>query len=184
MMMQMLNESAGGQTSAERSASYRDLAATYGSWASKSGNTISLRCHKKVFSKSLTLMANSLTNPTFDTVDWNRVKNGHIDAIKQSRESERSVASIGGQALFYGTGHPLGHPTEGTPKSAAAIELSDLKALYSEAIKPNGTTLIVAGDIDMETLKSNLQQEFKGWTGGDVTRVQHTQANVLRDERS
>ena len=51
--------------------------------------------------------------------------------------------------LFYAQ-IMLSYPTMGTPSCAKAVELADVRSLYTEAIRPKNDT-DVAGDIDMPT---------------------------------
>src|SRR4030095_7624581 len=65
-----------------------------------------------------------------------------------------------------------GEHADGRSSSEASIKAigrDDLVAYYGSTYRPNNATLIVVGSFDKAALKGQLEREFGGWKGGDVS---------------
>jgi predicted Zn-dependent peptidase len=61
---------------------------------------------------------------------------------------------------------PLSHDRRGTMTGLSSLTLTDLRAFYRRLFRPAGTILSVAGNIDWEPLRAQVDQLFGDWEGG------------------
>jgi zinc protease len=83
-------------------------------------------------------------------------------------------------ALEYGPGHAYGNPLtgSGTAASVGKIGRDDLVKFHSTWFRPNGATLVIAGDTTLADIQPKLEKVFGGWRAGDLpkknlARVEH-----------
>jgi len=70
--------------------------------------------------------------------------------------------------VLYGD-QAYGRQLSGDEKSVQAINRDDLAKFYDNYYRPNNATLIVVGDVTMESIKPKLEAAFSDWKSGGVT---------------
>jgi zinc protease len=78
---------------------------------------------------------------------------------------ERIALSLGGASWFKNT--PAGnHEIIGSETSVRSFTPEALAAFYRGNYRPEKTTLIIVGDMDVETVKRAIEARFSGWERG------------------
>ena len=62
---------------------------------------------------------------------------------------------------------PMGQDARGTKEGIEGLDIKALRDHYRKLVRPNGTILSVAGNIDWETLRDRVGKLFGDWKGGE-----------------
>src|SRR5262249_560845 len=68
---------------------------------------------------------------------------------------------------------PLGQDSHGTQEGIEALNLKVLRSHYRRLVRPGGTILSIAGNIDWETLRAQVGRLFGDWEGGEEPVVKY-----------
>ena len=121
---------------------------------------------------SLQLMADVVLNPVFPADLVALEKRRQISQIGQEKADPRTVALRVVPRLLYGTSHAYANPFTGTGDESTvdSITRDDLLRWHRTWFTPNGSTLIVTGDVTMAQLEPALAKAFGGWAGGEAPK--------------
>ena len=121
---------------------------------------------------SLQLMADVVLNPVFPADLVALEKRRQISQIGQEKADPRTVALRIVPRLLYGTSHAYANPFTGTGDESTvdAITRDDLLRWHRTWFTPNGSTLIVTGDVTMAQLEPALAKAFGGWARGEAPK--------------
>lgn len=161
----MLNESAGALSTIERAEALKLLAASVYAASERAAVQVEMDVSTPHYEAALALMADAVLRPAFKAEDWERVQRLHVNSLKHNREDGPSVAREVAALTWFGATHPGGSPSQGTPGTASALGLEDVKAYHGQVATPAGATFVVVGDIDPARAKATLEAAFAGWTG-------------------
>ncbi len=125
------------------------------------------KCLRKDLPLVISLLAEQIRTPAFSEEEFAKLKKQLAGNLQRAMESTDFRA---GQA-FSEKVFPKGHPNYTPPvkEFLAAIEsakLDELRAFHSDYYGPAQATLVAVGDLDVDTLKSEVAKAFEGWTGG------------------
>ena len=111
----------------------------------------------------LELLADALLRPRLDGQELDKLRDRQIELIKAAKDSDPSelIGTYGRAFLFHG--HPYGRPVIGNESSLAKITREDVLNYYRGQFGADRLTLVFAGDLDMERLKSSVQSLFGQW---------------------
>ena len=123
-------------------------------------NASFLSAHLK---EGLALWAEVLTRPAFAAEDVERMRPEALAQIKARDENlPGRVFRLMARGLYPG-GHPYSRDQLGALKSVASFTPEDLKELYARLVCPAQTVLAVAGDVDPDQVKGELEKLLAGW---------------------
>ncbi len=125
--------------------------------------TFHLDCHADRFAEGLALMTDALLAPRFDAEELDRVRAQQEGDILGQLDDGRAVASMVAWQQWFGAGHPLAHPTEGTVSGIAGLGPDALRASWTGRAVPSRSTLVVTGAVDAASLKDTLASQFSDW---------------------
>ncbi len=137
----------------------------YGASAGKDYATIYFRTLSKYLDKTLSIISDVVKNPIFPQDEFDRVKKEVISDIMRSEEDPGYVAIKTFNEKVYGESHPYGRPTLGTVDVVNSIDRSELLTFYKNHYRPNGSKLIVVGDIEKSRLVELLERYLGDWSG-------------------
>lgn len=143
--------------------------------------SISLSCLTKHIDKGLTLMSDIITNANFPSSEFDRVKNQNIDNLLSAKSDPETMANNAESKANFLKGHPYGEVmTEATLNN---ITLDDVKNYYKNTFTPDGSYLVIVGDITIENAKLMVQKYFESWKGGKVSKQEIIDANFHKGNR-
>ena len=140
----------------------------------------------KYSERILELMADAAINPLLTEEEFKKEQAKLIDGLKTQEKSVEAVSDRVGSALSYGKNHPYGEFT--TQETVNNVAFGDAVSYYESYFNPNNAYLVVAGDIDYKTIKSQIENYFGKWektVGISYTvpeaapNVQYTQINFI-----
>jgi len=160
----MLDEGAGDRTAVEFADALDLLGASFDADCDKEMTTVSLSTLSRSFGPALALYADAIMRPRFDSKEWKRVHDLHVDQLRQLLDRPTYVASTVGMKTFFGKEHPYSRPENGTVESAGAVTLDDAKSFYRRLFHPSDAVLFVAGDLPKADVRTELEKAFGTWS--------------------
>jgi zinc protease len=134
--------------------------------ASRDYATASMTALKKYQDETLHLMAQALENPGLRDSDILRKRSDQVADIKANQEEPGYTAMVAFAKQIYGD-RPYGHPTEGFDYTVDKLTPDNVHNFYRSHYKMGSTVIAVAGDVDTNTIKAELEKELSG-LGGTV----------------
>lgn len=115
--------------------------------------------------ETLPLIAEMVTAPGFPARELERLKAERLAELMQLRTEPRGLADEMTARFTYAPESRYSRPEEGSASSIAAIGERDVGELYAARYRPAGTTLIFAGDVDLDQATRLADSAFGDWTG-------------------
>ena len=144
-------------------------------------SSIALSCLTKHMEKGLTLMSDVLLNANFPDSEFERVKKQNSSNILSAKSDPQTMASNAESKANFSKGHPYGEiMTEATLNN---ITLEDVKAFYKSTFTPNGSFLVVVGDINKDQVVKMIDAHFSKWTGVQARKETLIDANFHKGNR-
>lgn len=109
----------------------------------------------------MALEADRMYNLDFDQRAFETEQKIVFQERKQVVENKASAPFKERQKLLLWGNHPYGHPITGSDHEIMSLTYEDIREFYQKYYMPNYATLILSGDIDVETAK-NLAQKYYG----------------------
>lgn len=130
---------------------------------SAGSSSMYLGCLTKHLSKGLDLMTDVLYNANFPESEVERVRKQNLSGLQSTKADAGEMASNATRAVNF-PNHPLGEiMTEATLQN---ISREDLLAYYKSTFTPQGSYLVVVGDITRAETEALVQTYFSAWQGG------------------
>jgi zinc protease len=124
---------------------------------------VSATCLAEDFESIFALVADVTLRPAFapEHVETRRAE--LLTAILQDEDDPATVAVDVLMSRLY-RGHPYGRRARGTTVTVARITRDDLVNYHRTWFTPDGTMVVVVGDVEPDAVKRATEQAFKGWT--------------------
>ncbi len=165
----MLDEGAGDLSAIGFADALDQLGASFDVFSELESTTVSLSVLSRNFGKALALAAEAVKNPRFDTKEWRRVHDLHVQDLKRRLDRPTYVASTVSMRAFFGDEHPFGHPRLGTVDSAQAATLEEAKIFHKRLYRPSAAVIFVAGALPKADVRTELEKTFGPWRDSDQT---------------
>ena len=127
--------------------------------------TVKLSALKSKLDPSLELFADAVLNPSFPDTDFKRQQKLQLAAIEREKNTPVQMALRVFPGLLYGPNHAYGNPLTGSGTSASVSKMTreDLAKFHDVWLRPNNSTLVVAGDTTLAEITPKLEKLFAGW---------------------
>lgn len=169
LMADMLDEGTTNRTAAEIAMTAEAMGASISVSCGWDGLYVGFRCLATDLGATLDLAVDILLNPTFPEVEWNRVHAQTLAALRAERDSAEARAYRALLRAVFDGEHPYRFPLGGTEESVRKLGTADLRAFHDRYLVPGQASVVVAGDVDPESVAAELDRRLAGWTGPDVT---------------
>ncbi len=163
----MLEEGTASRSSLDIAAELERLGASFFSTAGADASEVELTVLRNRLEPALDLLADVVTAPTFPASELERVRDERVTRVVQELDEPRVLANNAFARALYGDEHPWGTPLLGTRASLASLGRDDVVAFYRRHYHAGNATLLVAGDVEPDTLLALLEPRFGGWEGGE-----------------
>lgn len=157
MTVKSLLLGANGKSKTEIELMVDSLGASIYTDAGKEGSYLGADFMVKDSDVMLPLVQSLLLSPSFDEVEFAKLRQREIAGLAQAKESPRSVISHYFDKLIFGQ-HPYGNSSSGNRLSLAEINVSQLKNFYDRYYQPSNTAITLVGDFDVAQMKSRLDK--------------------------
>lgn len=115
----------------------------------------------KYSDRILELMADAAINPLLTKEEFEKEKEKAIEGLKSNEKSVDAISSRVRGVLAYGKNHAYGEYT--TEETLNNVTFGDAVAFYEKYFNPSNAYLVVIGDVDFETVKSQIEKHFGKW---------------------
>ncbi|MBA4771488.1 MAG: insulinase family protein [Sphingomonas sp.] len=126
--------------------------------------TLSIGVKADQLDKGMAVMADVARNPAFAQDELDRARAQSIDGINVSLKNPAQLAGYVANRAVFGA-NAYGNLRGGTVKSLTALTRDQVIASYRAHWRPDGATLVVAGDITPARARALATQYFGNWTG-------------------
>jgi predicted Zn-dependent peptidase len=134
-----------------------------GASLSADATSMSLSCLTKHLPKGLEIMTDVLLNANFPQAEFERIIKQNESGLMSAKSSPDQMADNAVRKINFPNGHPYGEIM--TEKSLAAITKADVEAYYKKVFTPEGSYLVIVGDITAAEAKAMVEKNFTSWKG-------------------
>jgi predicted Zn-dependent peptidase len=159
----MLDEGAGSRGAIDLARAIDNLGARIQTDANADASFVSLTATRRTLDRAFALFGDVVARPRFEPAEYKRVKDLWYNELLQREKEPDATARVVYRVVLFGPDHPYGHPWDGSPRSAKAIALDDVKTFYASAWRPDRATLVCAGDITAQELTQLMNGAFGSW---------------------
>ena len=158
----LLDKGTKTRTANELAEALESLGVALGAGASVDTTTVSLSLLSRNLKPAFGLLGEILTAPRFEAADFDREKALELDGLLQGPDNPRWIAGRAFRTLLFGADHPYGRPGSGYVASVKGLSLDDVRS-FAQKYAANRSTLIVVGDVDVESLVATLESTLAAW---------------------
>jgi zinc protease len=166
MLTELLTEGTESRTSREIADEVARLGATLHAGANSDYTTVAASSLATFSDNILELIADVALRPVFPSNEVELAKQNTKESLKQQRAQPSFLASEMVARVMFGQ-HPY-HITAPTPESIDATTRERLVEFHRATFVANNAVLIVAGDVQQDSILEKVQSLFANWQRGDV----------------
>ncbi len=139
-----------------------DHLGTLSSQADWNASWLSISLLSQHLAAGLELLAHIVAKATFPEGEIERLRQQRLASL-QTRASQPAAlaADAVAGALYPGTAY--GQSPLGTSDSVQALDRDSLLSFYQQHLNPQGSTLILTGDLDLVAAKAAIESAFGSW---------------------
>lgn len=163
----LMTRGAGTYSSTAFAEAVERLGATLEVVTTRSGSELHLSVHRDRLGPALDLAALAVLKPTYAPADFTQEKELALAELTADRDDVRAVADALAWSVWFGRGHPLGRPPQGTVAGMGKVTLEDVKSWHAASWVAAGAQLTVAGAVTLAEVQAELEKRFgaAAWTG-------------------
>jgi zinc protease len=124
--------------------------------------TITVSALAENLSQAMTLLADVVANSNFPASEVDLARTQALSNLQLTLSNPGDIAGRVFRRELYGT-HPYGF--NATEASLAGLTRGDVVAFYGARVRPAGSLLVVAGDVDPAAVRRLAAGAFAGWRG-------------------
>jgi zinc protease len=134
------------------------------------GTGFGLQSTSHSFDRAVGLLAQAELSPRFDEPTFESARQRAAEELQTQLNGSNSIATRRAAAILLPPGDP--ELREPTVSGIQALTLDDVKAYYANTMRPDLTTIVIAGKVNSAVARSAIEREFGGWqASGDVPEV-------------
>ncbi len=172
LTMAMLDEGTKKRSALEISDALAQQGAVFYADSDLDTSNITMSALAENLDTSLEIFADVALQPIFPQAELERLRRINLANIQQEKQSPISMALRVLPGLMYGDGHPYAQPLtgSGTEQDLRAMTRENLSAFHKAWFKPNHASLLVVGDVDVDSLLATLEKRFGDWSAGEIPK--------------
>lgn len=125
------------------------------------------RCLKKDLALVLGIIAAELRTPAFPAAEFAKVRQQYIGMLENRVHSTEARSMDALRRALYPAGHPNRlATTEELLAAARSATVKDVQAFHARNYGPEHLTIVLVGDVAMDTAAAEVSRDFGGWSGG------------------
>ncbi len=158
----MMPRGAAGQSAQEIAELFDSMGGQFGASSGNNSLYVSAQCLSEDLPETIRVMSDCIRRPDFPTEEVERLRNLLVAARRRQKDDWHTELIEAFKQRFY-EAHPYRYSTLGTIEELQAIQRSDLAAFHARYCVPNNMVLAVFGDVEPETVKALVEQQFGDW---------------------
>ncbi len=136
---------------------------------------------EKNFAQTLEIMQEVLFHPAFNAQDFQRIKQQMLQSVVYNHQQPSWLAAQASrQILFAGT--VFERAQGGTAESIQSLTLDDVKQFYAKHYTPQGTQIVVVGDVTKREVRNKLAF-LKQWQGDAAPLLRPQMVTPLTEQK-
>jgi zinc protease len=139
------------------------LAIDIGTSTHSTASTVGLDLDVLHLETGLDLLADAILRPRFDKSELALVRDQIIGSIQQGQDEPETVAAWVAMREFWGEGHPLAHPVDGTEGEVSKLTRRSVMASWRKRHRGGRACIVAAGALDPDEIVSHLAARFGDW---------------------
>ncbi len=159
----LIDQGTADLTATELAERFEELGASPSVGVDPDTTTVAFSTVARNLDATLGLVGKMLAAPRLDEADTTRERELQLSDLLQGPDNPSWIARRAFRALLFGHDNPYGNPDEGDVATVKGLTAEDVHAFHRKTIAPAGSTLIVVGDIDVDTLIPSLEKALGGW---------------------
>ncbi|CAL1690333.1 hypothetical protein MMB232_00455 [Brevundimonas subvibrioides] len=166
LMLDLMDEGAGGRTAAQLAEEQERLGASINLGASMDRSAASLTAVTTNLAPSLALLSDVVRRPTFAEGEVGRLRAQRMAALASEKTNPAAIAARALPPLLYGEASPYGRSFTGSGTEAAitGLDRAELQAEHDAWIRPDKATIFVVSDLPLAEVTAQLNTAFGDWT--------------------
>ena len=149
--------------------------------ASREFATLSTETLTTHWEHAIEIMADVARNATFPADEFDRVRSERLTDLSRIPDSPQAISGRASQSLLFGAGTRYGHPVSGTESAVKSFTRDDLASYHAARYSPEGTTLILVGDISRDEAVKQAEAAFGGWQSDDTSVTESSEDETPAD---
>jgi zinc protease len=113
------------------------------------------------------LMADVVKNATFPDDEVELARRQQLSSLQAQLGQPQAIAARRFASILYGDEHPYG--VSSTPETVGAISRDDVVEFRDRVLRPGGSLLLVAGQVDRSEVERLARTHLGDWTGMAAT---------------
>ncbi|MFW6192199.1 MAG: insulinase family protein [Gemmatimonadota bacterium] len=158
----VLDKGTGERTAEEIASTVEGVGASLNTGASDDYAFVATSALTRHLPTVLEVFSDVVTNATFPDSEVENERRRMQSDLQQELSQPSALAARHFERIVYGD-HPYGDAP--TPDGVAALERQDLADFHDERYVPEGSLLIFAGDVDLESARETAREWFGDWRG-------------------
>jgi zinc protease len=118
----------------------------------------------RFFAEGVDILADAIRESAFDSGELSREIEVVVEEIKRSLDMPGRKLSKASFALSFGQ-HPYGRPVIGSEESVRSMDRDKMLAFFRKHYRPDNVTVVVTGDVSLESAKQEVERRFGGTWG-------------------
>jgi predicted Zn-dependent peptidase len=143
-------------------------------------SSISLSCLTKHMDKGLSLMSDVLFHANFPQSEFDRIKKQNVSSLISTKSDAESMVQNATVKINF-PNHPFSDVM--TEETLNNITREDIISFYQANFTPNGSYLVVVGDITRKQTEEMVNKYFASWTGGPAYKNELNAGNFSKGNR-
>ena len=164
----LLDESAGKWNALELADELDRLGVDLDASAATDAAVLAVDTLTSTLEPTLAIMTAIISQPSFTSADFTRVKGDRISSIKRRRDRPRTIAALVFDRVLFGS-HAYGLPNSGLEATLSAITHEQVLDFYKRHYSAGAVTLVIAGDVAAATLTPMLERTLGSWQARALT---------------
>jgi zinc protease len=173
MTADMLENGAGSRSALQISDDIDFLGAQLETASNSDSTAVRLHVPLARLADALPIMADVSMRPTFPAEELERLRQDRLTSIIEARDDPGAIAALGFSRVLYGATHRFGTAINGTVETITSMTPADIRRFYTSHYRPDNATLVVVGDVTMNTVLPLLEARFGSWTAPAGSAVKH-----------
>jgi len=136
--------------------------------------TVTLTVLRERLPEALALVRDLLRAPEFPEREVMRLKDERLAELLQLRAEPGSLADEQFARAVYAPTARYATPAAGSAASVRALARDVVREFYARRYRSSTTTLVLAGDVTVDSAKALAEQLFGDWQGGDVPTTERS----------
>ena len=172
LLAMCIDEGAGELNSLQIADEFEMLGAQFSVSADADVILMSLQVLTENFKKALKLFADVLAKPQLNEADFRREQNKVLVKLKQLNAEPDYLADTAFEYLLFGNSSTYSFPTFGVDKTVNEINIEAVRNSYFNNFIPLNSKLVVVGNIDSNSLQSQINSALTGWISKSIMNEQ------------